>query len=87
MIPYKAETGKLSFSPPPRKVAQIKAIGGRRMMLTNVKKFAGHTDVTFDGVSVPKEEGRPPRVTFGPGSTLTSVAPDKSFRYYCNLGQ
>lgn len=87
LIPYKAETGSLSFSPPPRKVAKIKAVGGRRMMLTNIKKFAGQTDVTFDGVSVPKSEGKPPRVTFGPSSTLISVASDKSYRYYCNLGQ
>jgi hypothetical protein len=87
LIPYKAETGSIAFSPPPRKVAKIKAIGGKRMLLTNPKKFAGQTDTTFDGVCVEKYEGKPPRTTFGPTATLNSVAQDKSYRYFCNLNQ
>ena len=55
IIPYKAETGRLTFSPAPvKKTARLKAAGGGSIWLLNTQAFQGKDDVTFNGMSIPE---------------------------------
>lgn len=83
LIPYKAETGSLTFTPPPRKVARLKASKRGRMTITNTRVFAGKTDITFDGVSVPKDEKKPININ---RNSILSVKTDE-YQHTCYLNQ
>lgn len=83
LIPYKAETGSLTFTPPPRKVAKLKASKRGRMTITNTRVFAGKNNITFDGVSVQKDETKSIHIS---KSSILSVKTDE-FQYTCYLGQ
>lgn len=55
LIPYKAETGRLTFSPAPvKKTARLKAAGGGGIWLLNTSAFQGKDDITFNGMSIPE---------------------------------
>lgn len=55
LIPYKAETGRLTFSPAPvKKTARLKAAGGGSIWLLNTQAFQGKDDITFNGMSIPE---------------------------------
>lgn len=82
LIPYKAETGVISFSPPPvRKSIRVKAAGGNGMYIMNYRQYAGKTEVTFNGISVEQNRNKPLRM--GAGSTITLSTPE--FTYTCYL--
>lgn len=54
ILPYKAEVGRLTFSPTPvKKTARLKAAGGGSMVILNTSSFAGKEDTTFNGMSIP----------------------------------
>lgn len=54
-LPYKAETGSLTFSPSPaKKTAKLKASKGGRMAILNTAAFRGKEDITFNGMSIPE---------------------------------
>lgn len=54
LLPYKAEVGRLTFSPAPvKKTARVKAAGGGSMVILNTSAFAGKEDTTFNGMSIP----------------------------------
>lgn len=55
LIPYKAETGRLTFSPAPvKKTARLKAAGSGGIWLLNTSAFQGKDDITFNGMSIPE---------------------------------
>ena len=55
-LPYKAETGRLTFSPSPvRKTAIVKAGGGGQMWILNTADFRGKDNITFNGMSIPED--------------------------------
>ena len=56
IIPYVAQKGTIKVVPSGIAVPrlQVKGIKGNRMMITNIKAFAGK-DVTFNGESIPKD--------------------------------
>ena len=56
IFPYKAETGRLTFSPSPvRKTAIVKAGGGGQMWILNTADFRGKGNITFNGMSIPED--------------------------------
>lgn len=82
LIPYKAETGVISFSPPPvRKSIRVKAAGGNGMYIMNYRQYAGKTEVTFNGISVEQNRNKPLRI--GANATITLNTPE--FTYTCYL--
>lgn len=84
LIPYKAETGAVTFSPSPhKKVARLKAAGGGGMYVTNTKIFAGKEDVTFNGVSIEENRTKPYRI----GSTSTISLKTNEYLYTCYLNR
>lgn len=55
LIPYMAETGRLTFSPhPKKKTAKLRATGGNGMVILNTNAYAGKDEVTFNGMSIPE---------------------------------
>lgn len=80
LIPYKAEEGRLTFSPAPvKKTAKVKASGGSSMEILNTQAFAGKEDITFNGMSIPADY----KGNYGiSASTIISVA-TKEFTYTC----
>lgn len=55
LIPYKAETGRLTFSPAPvKKTARLKAAGSGGIWILNTSAFQGKDDITFNGMSIPE---------------------------------
>lgn len=83
LIPYKAETGSITFTPAPRKVARLKASSRGRMTVTNTRSFAGKNDITFDGVSVQKDETK--SIHINKSSILSSKTDE--YQYTCYLSQ
>ena len=56
ILPYKAETGRLTFSPSPvRKTAIVKAGGGGQMWILNTADFRGKDNITYNGMSIPED--------------------------------
>lgn len=81
LIPYMAQTGSLTFSPSPvRKTAKLKAAGGGGMYVTNVKAFAGKSNITFNGMSV--EAGRTKKLRIPASSAITVRTDD--YIYTCH---
>ncbi|MBQ4560862.1 MAG: hypothetical protein IJA55_00850 [Clostridia bacterium] len=83
LIPYKAETGYVVFSPSPyKKTAQIKAAGGNGMYVTNMKMFAGREEISFNGMTI--EEGRTKPYRIGSNSTISLRSPEYTYTCYLN---
>lgn len=79
-LPYKAEVGRLTFSPAPvKKTARVKAAGGGSMMILNTSTFAGKEDTTFNGMSIPDNYKGHYRIS---ASTIIVVATPE-FTYTC----
>ena len=85
LIPYKAETGFVTFTPSPKKTAQLKAAGGNGIYITNVKAFAGKEQFTFNGMSIPDDKKKKQYRLGGSGSTLSLNTPE--YLYTCYLNQ
>lgn len=83
LIPYKAETGFVVFSPSPyKKTAQLKAAGGNGMYVTNMKMFAGKEEISFNGMSI--EEGRTKPYRIPAGSTISLRTAEYTYTCYLN---
>ncbi len=83
LIPYKAETGFVVFSPSPhKKTAQLRAAGSNGMYVTNTKTFAGKEEYTFNGMSI--EEGRTKPYRIGAGSTISLRTTEFTYTCYLN---
>lgn len=55
LLPYKAETGRLTFAPAPvKKTARLKAAGKGSMWILNTQAFQGKDEITFNGMSIPE---------------------------------
>ena len=79
-LPYKAEVGRLTFSPAPvKKTARVKAAGGGSMMILNTSTFAGKEDTTFNGMSIPDNYKGHYRIS---ASTIIVVSTPE-FTYTC----
>lgn len=80
LLPYKAETGRLTFSPAPvKKTAKVKSTGGSGMMILNTSAFAGKDEITFNGMSIPEGYKGNYRIT---ASAFISVSTPE-FTYTC----
>lgn len=83
LIPYKAETGFVTFSPSPhKKTARLRAAGGNGMYVTNTKNFAGKDEFSFNGMSI--EEGRTKPYRISGGSTISLKTPEYLYTCYLN---
>ncbi len=80
LIPYKAETGRLTFSPAPvKKTAKLKASGGSGMLILNTNAFMGKDNITFNGMSIPENYKGHYRIS---ASTIINVL-TTDFTYEC----
>lgn len=80
LIPYKAETGRLTFSPAPvKKSAKLRATGGSGMVILNTNAFAGKDNITFNGMSIPENYKGNYRIS---ASTIINVLTPE-FTYEC----
>ena len=83
IIPYKAETGFITFSPSPyKKTAHLRAAGGHGAYITNVKSYAGKDEFMFNGMSI--EEGRTKPYRISGGSTISLRTPEYLYTCYLN---
>lgn len=83
LIPYKAETGFVVFSPSPhKKTAQLKAAGGNGIYVTNMKMFAGKEEISFNGMSI--ESGRIKPYRINAGSTISLRTTEYTYTCYLN---
>lgn len=83
LIPYKAETGFVIFSPSPyKKKALLKAAGGNGMYVTNARSFAGKDEFSFNGMAI--EEGRTKPYRISGGSTISLRTPEYLYTCYLN---
>ena len=82
IVPYKAETGFVVFSPSPhKKTAQLKAAGGNGIYVTNVKMFAGKEEISFNGMSIEAGRVKPYRISSGSTISLRTT----EYTYTCYL--
>lgn len=82
ILPYKSQTGKITFAPSPNKKSiEVRAAGGSRMLITNVKSFAGKNQFTFDGSSIDKEQSKPYPISGSSNITYKT----EGFEYSCYL--
>ena len=80
ILPYKAEVGRLTFSPAPvKKTARLKAAGGGGMWILNTTAFAGKEDTTFNGMTIQENYKGHYRIS---ASTI-SVVSTPEFTYTC----
>lgn len=83
LIPYKAETGFVIFSPSPyKKKAQLKAAGGNGMYVMNTRAFAGKEEFSFNGMAI--EQGRTKPYRISGGSTISLRTPEYLYTCYLN---
>lgn len=83
LVPYKAETGFVVFSPSPyKKTAQLRAAGGNGIYVTNMKMFAGKGEISFNGMTI--EEGRVKPYRIGSGSTISLRTAEYTYTCYLN---
>ncbi len=83
LIPYKAETGAVTFSPSPhKKTAYLKAAGGNGMYVTNARSFAGKEEFSFNGMSIEENRTKPYRISGG--STISLKTPEYLYTCYLN---
>ncbi len=84
LIPYKPETGRITFSPSGhKKSVSVKAAGRGSMFITNTRNYAGKTEVTFNGTSI--EEGRTKPLRISGNSTISLSTPE--YIYTCYLSR
>lgn len=84
LIPYKAETGFVVFSPSPyKKTAQLRAAGGNGMYITNMKMFAGKEEISFNGMSIDAGRVKPYRISSGSSISLRTA----EYTYTCYLNR
>lgn len=80
ILPYKAEVGRLTFSPAPvKKTARLKAAGGGGMWILNTNAFAGKEDTTFNGMTIQENYKGHYRIS---ASTIIVVSTPE-FTYTC----
>lgn len=83
LIPYKAETGFVVFSPSPyKKTAQLRAAGGNGIYVTNMKMFAGKEEISFNGMSIDAGRIKPYRISSG--STISLRTAEYTYTCYLN---
>lgn len=83
LIPYKPETGRITFSPSGHKKSiSVKAAGKGSMYITNTRNYAGKTEVTFNGTSI--EEGRTKPLRISGNSTISLSTPEYIYTCYLN---
>lgn len=83
VIPYKAETGFVVFSPSPyKKTAQLRAAGGNGIYVTNMKTFAGREEFSFNGMSIDAGRVKPYRISSG--STISLRTAEYTYTCYLN---
>lgn len=83
LIPYKAETGFVVFSPSPyKKTAQLRAAGGNGIYVTNMKMFAGKEEISFNGMSIDAGRVKPYRISSG--STIALRTAEYTYTCYLN---
>lgn len=87
LIPYKPETGRITFLPGGTSYAgaksiAVKAVKRGSMNITNTKSFAGKTAVTFNGVSVEEDRTKPLRISGN--STISVSTPEYIYTCYLN---
>ena len=83
LIPYKAETGFVVFSPSPyKKTAQLRAAGGNGIYVTNMKMFAGKEEISFIGMSIDAGRTKPYRISSG--STISLRTAEYTYTCYLN---
>lgn len=84
LIPYKAETGLVVFSPSPhKKTAKLRAAGGSGIYITNTKAFAGKPEFTFNGMAIEEGKTKPCRISSGSTISLQTT----NFTYTCYLNR
>lgn len=80
ILPYKAEIGRLTFSPAPvKKTAKLRSTGGSGMVILNTSAFAGKEEITFNGMSIQDNYKGSYRIS---ASTIIVVATPE-FTYTC----
>lgn len=83
LIPYKAETGFVVFSPSPyKKTAQLRAAGGNGIYVTNMKMFAGKEEISFNGMTIDAGRVKPYRISSG--STISLRTAEYTYTCYLN---
>lgn len=83
LIPYKAETGVVTFSPSPyKKTAKLRAAGGNGMYITNANVFAGKQEITFNGMSIEENRKKPYRISGN--SSISLRSPEYTYTCYLN---
>lgn len=83
LIPYKAETGFVVFSPSPyKKTALLRAAGGNGIYVTNMKMFAGKEEISFNGMSIDAGRVKPYRISSG--STISLRTTEYTYTCYLN---
>lgn len=83
LIPYKAETGFVVFSPSPyKKTARLRAAGGNGIYVTNMKMFAGKGEISFNGMSIDAGRLKPYRISAG--STISLRTAEYTYTCYLN---
>ena len=83
-IPYVAETGIIRFLPKNVKGYQalrVKAAGGRKMNVTNIRSYAGKDAIRFNGNPIPEGIKKP--MKFSAGLTIEVATAGK--KYSCTL--
>ena len=84
LIPYKPETGKITFSPSPyKKSIAVKAAGSGGMYIMNTKTYAGKPEVTFGGTPIEEGRTKPMRIS----GTATISLSTQEFTYTCYLNR
>ena len=83
LIPYIAEKGTIKVVPngvlPRVPVMNVKGAAGGRMLLTNMKDFAGKDSIKFNGTSI--AEGTKKAASYSSGVTVTVER--ESWTYTC----
>lgn len=83
LIPYKPETGKIVFSPSPHKKSMsVRAAGGNGMLIMDTKKFAGKSEITFNGMPVEEDRVKPMRISGN--SAISLSTPEYTYTCYLN---
>lgn len=83
IIPYIPQRGTIKYVPEGGfPIMKVRAIKGRRMMLTNIRAFAGRENIKFDGEYIEKESKK-----FETGASVTITATKGDWTYECTPNQ
>ncbi|MBQ9242959.1 MAG: hypothetical protein IJ165_07005 [Proteobacteria bacterium] len=87
ILPYRRNTGELNLkkitAPGLNKTLKLKATGGKKVILENAKDYAGKTEITFGGLSVPAALKKGREFKFGTSQPVTVKT--ENFIYNCTL--